>query len=48
MNKETVEFVTITKNGVVEQIGKSTITQPEINFKGGSVKWYQDKPKKNK
>lgn len=48
MKKETVEFAIVTKNGVVEQIGKSTITKPTTEFKGGSIKWYQDKPKENK
>lgn len=46
MQKQTMEFVVETKNGVVERIGKATILQPKTNFKGGSVKWYEDKPKK--
>ena len=45
MHKQTVEFATVVKDGVVEKIGRSTIEQPKTNFKGGSVKWYEDKPK---
>lgn len=33
-------------NGVVTQIGRGYILQPETYFRGGEVKWYQDKPKK--
>ena len=32
-------------NGVVTQIGRGYIAQPKTNFKGGEVKWYQDKTK---
>ena len=32
-------------NGVVTQIGRGYIAQPKTNFKGGEVKWYQDKLK---
>lgn len=34
-------------NGVVTQIGRGYIMQPEIHFQGGEVKWYPDKPQKN-
>ena len=44
--KTTVEFATVTKNGAVQKIGKSSILQSKPNFKGGSVKWYPDRPKK--
>lgn len=44
MQKQTVEFAVKTKNGMVK-VGKSTILQPKTNFKGGSIKWYEDKPK---
>lgn len=46
MQKQTVEFAVEKKNGVITRIGKSTILQPKTNFKGGSIKWYEDKPKK--
>lgn len=45
MQKTSYEFATVTKNGVVEQIGRSSILQPKINYKGGSIKWYEDKLK---
>lgn len=44
MHKTTVQFaVDKGSNGV--KVGKSAILQPKPNFKGGSVKWYEDKPK---
>lgn len=46
MQKQTVEFATVVKDGVVQQIGRSTIEMPKIQFKGGSIKWYEDKPRK--
>lgn len=46
MQKQTIEFATVTKNGVVQKIGKSTITQPKTNFNGIGIRWYEDKPKK--
>ena len=46
MQKQTVKFATVTKNGVVRKIGKSYIEQPKTNFKGGSVKWYEDRANK--
>ena len=46
MQKQTIEFATVTKNGVVQKIGKSTITQPKTNFNGIGIKWYEDKLKK--
>ena len=44
-HKQVVQFATETKNGVVQIIGRSAIFQPKTSFKGGSVKWYPDKPK---
>lgn len=38
-----IQFAVEKKNGVVSRIGKSTILTPEINFKGGSVKWFDDR-----
>ena len=42
--KQIMQFAVETQNGV-QRIGKSAILQPKPNFKGGSVKWYPDKPK---
>lgn len=46
MHKTNNIFETVTKNKVVQEIGKSVIEQPKTNFKGGSIKWLPDKPKK--
>lgn len=45
MQKQTIQFAVQSKNGVVQRVGKSTILQPKTNFKGGTVKWYEDKQK---
>lgn len=45
MKKQTVEFATIRKNGIITRIGRTGINQPRTNYKDGSVKWYNDKPK---
>lgn len=42
MKTQTIQFATVTKNGVVQKVGKSTILQPKTNFKGGSIKWYEE------
>ena len=46
MHKQTIQFAVESKNGVIQRIGRSSIYQPKTNFKGGSIKWYEDKPKK--
>lgn len=49
MKTQTIQFATVTKNGVVQKVGKSTILlQPKTNFKGGSINWYEDKKKVDK
>lgn len=48
MNTQTTQFAIATKNGVVQQVGRSTILQPKTNFQGGSIKWYEDKKKTDK
>lgn len=42
MKKTTLQFATVTKNGVVKEIGRSIILSPKSNFKGGSIKWAED------
>lgn len=42
MQTQTIKFAVETKNGVVQRIGRSTISRPEIKFKGGSIKWLDD------
>ena len=43
MDKTTLKFITVIKNGEVKHIGKSIIRQPEVKFGGGSIKWFDDK-----
>lgn len=48
MKTQTIEFAVVRKNGIITQIGRTGINQPKTNFKGGSIKWYPDKPKQKK
>lgn len=45
MKKQTVQYASITKNGIVTKVGKSVILQPKTDFRGGSIKWHKDRPK---
>lgn len=45
MHKQTVEFAVTQGKGKITRIGRASIPQPKTNFKGGSIKWYEDKPK---
>lgn len=45
MQKQTIEFATTRKNGIITRIGRTGINQPKTNFKGGTIKWYEDKRK---
>lgn len=42
MKKQTVNFAIKTEKGVVREIGRSAVLQPNPKFKGGSVKWFDD------
>lgn len=46
MQTQTVEFAVTRDNGSITRIGRTSIPHPRTNFKGGSIKWYEDKPKK--
>lgn len=46
MKRQTVEFEFKKQNRATANMGRATVYQPKTNFKGGSVKWYEDKPKK--
>lgn len=48
MRTQTVEFAVTRENGNITKIGRTSIAQPKPNFKGGTVKWYEDKPKEKK
>lgn len=43
MKKQTVNFAIKTEKGVVREIGRSAVLQPNPKFKGGSVKWVDDR-----
>ncbi|MCM1223704.1 MAG: hypothetical protein NC548_55565 [Lachnospiraceae bacterium] len=45
MQKQTIQFAVTRDNGTINRVGKTVIDQPKPNFKGGSIKWYEDKPK---
>lgn len=42
MHKTTVQFATVTENKDVKKVGKSVIVQPKTNFKGGTIKYFDD------
>ena len=43
MDKQTIEFSVKKADNIVNQIGRSHISHPEIHFSGGSIKWYKDR-----
>ena len=45
MHRQTVEFAVTRNKGSITRIVRTSIPQPKTNFKGGSIKWYKDKPK---
>lgn len=42
MKKETIQFAVETKNGIVQRIGKTSISKPKTNSKQKGVKWFDD------
>lgn len=45
MHTHTAEFAVKRNKGRITRVGRTSIPQPKTNFKGGSIKWYKDKPK---
>lgn len=45
MEKQTIEFAVQKTDNTVTGTGRSYIPHPVIRFSGGTVKWYEDKPK---
>ncbi|MCI8925932.1 MAG: hypothetical protein HFI45_18490 [Lachnospiraceae bacterium] len=45
MKTQTVEFAVTRNRNNITRIGRTSIYQPKANFKGGSIKWYEDNPK---
>lgn len=46
MKTQQHQFAVVTKNNVVQAIGRSVIYQPSIKSNCKGIKWYEDKPKK--
>lgn len=46
MDKQTNQFATVKQGNVIQKVGKSSIYQPKIEFKGDQTKWFDDKTKK--
>lgn len=42
MKKQTISFIVYKKNGVVAQVGNSSILQPRGTCKERSIKWFDD------
>ncbi len=42
MKKQTTEFAIQADKGIVQQIGKSSILEPKVNYKGAGTKWFDD------
>lgn len=42
MKKQTVQFATVTKNGVVQKVGRGVMFVPKTNYKGGEMKYFDD------
>ena len=42
MQKQTTQFTTVTKNGVIQKVGKSVIYEPKTNFNNKGIKWYDE------
>lgn len=45
MQTQAVKFAVTHNNGIITRVGRTSIQQPKTNFKGGSIKWYEDKPR---
>ena len=45
MKTQTVEFAVTRNKSNITRVGRTSILQPKTNYKGGSTKWYKDKPK---
>ena len=48
MQKQTVQFAVTRSRGNITRVGGTSILQPKTNSKGGSIKWYKDKPKQER
>lgn len=44
MDIQLIEFAVKKTDNIVTGIGRSHISHPAIQFTGGSIKWYEDRP----
>lgn len=42
MNRQTVQFATVSKSGVVQKVGNSSIYHPLIKYDGRKTKWFEE------
>ena len=42
MEKQKVEFAVLQKDGVIQRVGVAHVLVPMIEFKGGTVPWFDD------
>lgn len=42
MQKQTNTFAVVIKDGAVQNVGRSFINQPKVDYKGTGIKWFDD------
>lgn len=42
MVKQEIQFAVVTKGNKVTAIGRSHVLQPEVKFRGGGIRWFDD------
>ncbi len=42
MVKQEIQFAVVTKGNKVTAIGRSQVFQPEVKFRGGGIRWFDD------
>ncbi len=45
MDIQTVKFTVKKTDNIVSKIGRASVSHPEIQFTGDSIKWYKDRPR---
>ena len=40
--RQQTTFAIVRENGIVKQVGKSTVLLPKTNYKGSGTKWFDD------
>ena len=41
--KQLIQHAVVTKNGVIQKIGKSTVYVPKTRYTGNGTKWFDDR-----